>query len=65
MAGPVQPIPATAEAVTTEFASLLRNIWDDLHDPFVLWQVGALLACLLGGWLIQRLVRQRTGAGAA
>ncbi|KAI5912757.1 mechanosensitive ion channel family protein [Thauera sp. 2A1] len=61
MAGPVQPIPATAEAVTTEFASLLRNIWDDLHDPFVLWQVGALLACLLGGWLIQRLVRQRTG----
>lgn len=61
MAGPAQPIPASAEAVTTEFASLLRNIWDDLHDPFVLWQVGALLACLLGGWLIQRLVRQRTG----
>ncbi|MBN8443615.1 MAG: mechanosensitive ion channel [Thauera sp.] len=55
--------PAT-EAVKAEFASLLKNIWSDLHDPFVLWQVGALLLCLFGAWLIQRLVRQRTALAA-
>lgn len=52
-----------AEAVKSEFASLLKNIWSDLQDPFVLWQVGVLLLCLLGGWLVQRLVRQRTALG--
>ncbi|TAH47070.1 MAG: mechanosensitive ion channel [Betaproteobacteria bacterium] len=62
MAEPAPTLPATADAVTTEFAALLRNIWADLHDPFVLWQVGALLVCLAGGWLIQRLVHRRTGA---
>ena len=63
-AAPITP-GATANGATTamtqEFASLLTNIWDDLHDPFLLWQVGVLLACLVGGWLVQRMVHQRTG----
>jgi small-conductance mechanosensitive channel len=49
-----------AEVMKTEFALLLKNIWEDLHDPFVLWQVAALLACLVGGWLVERAVRRGT-----
>lgn len=46
-------------AASTEFAKLLLDIWNDLHDPAVLWQVGALLLCLVFGWLIQRAVPYR------
>ncbi|ATE62455.1 mechanosensitive ion channel protein MscS [Thauera sinica] len=50
--------------MVAEFAALLKNIWKDLHDPFVLWQVGALLLCLLGAWFVLRMVREHTAAGA-
>lgn len=49
---------------STEFAKLLRDIWSDLQEPAVLWQVGTLLLCLGLGWLIQRAALRRGAAEA-
>ncbi|WP_236778697.1 mechanosensitive ion channel family protein [Azoarcus olearius] len=45
-----------------EFARLLQDIWGDLQNPAVLWQIGALVGCLLLGWLIQRRALRRAAA---
>lgn len=48
---------------SSEFGSLLLDLWRDLQRPDLLWQVAALAACLALGWLAGRLVRG--GAAAA
>lgn len=40
-------------------SSLLVDFWSDLHKPSVVWQVGALLACLLLGWGLARALRDQ------
>jgi small-conductance mechanosensitive channel len=42
---------------TTEFGSLLIDLWRDLQQPDMLWQAGALMLCLGLGWLADRTVR--------
>lgn len=42
---------AAAEEAGAQFAALLIHIWQDLHEPLVLWQIGTLLLCLLLGWV--------------
>ncbi|QDZ26987.1 mechanosensitive ion channel family protein [Noviherbaspirillum sp. UKPF54] len=40
-------------------SSLLSDFWSDLRDPSLLWQIAALAACLVSGWALARLVRNR------
>lgn len=40
-------------------ASLLRDLWGDLHQPQVLWQGAILLACLAIAWFADRHFRAR------
>jgi small-conductance mechanosensitive channel len=42
-----------------EFEGLWRKAWADLHDPAVLWQIGAIAACLLGAWAADRAFSRR------
>lgn len=41
------------------FSSLLSDLWGDLHDPSLIWQVVALVICLASGWLLARLLRSK------
>lgn len=38
---------------------LLRELWLDLQQPDVLWQVGVLLGCFILAWLFDRWLSQR------
>jgi len=40
-------------------SSLLLDLWSDLHEPNVLWQIGTLILCLVVGAVAARLVRGR------
>lgn len=40
------------------FSGLWPALWADLHDPSVLWQIGVLAACLVGGWVAARILRE-------
>ena len=51
-------------AVMAEFADVLVGLWQDLLQPFVLWQVVALLASLGAGWMLQRVARRRFHRGS-
>ncbi len=44
------------------FSSLLSDLWSDLQDPGLLWQVAALAACLALGWALARMLRARLTA---
>jgi small-conductance mechanosensitive channel len=46
-----------------QFDNLLGGLWDDLRQPDVLLQAGALFVCILLAWLLSRLVRVRTTEG--
>jgi small-conductance mechanosensitive channel len=39
--------------------ALLRDLWQDLHDPQVIWQVGVLGLCLAVAWFADRRFRER------
>ena len=41
---------------TPELPSLLLPLWTDLHGVNALWQIGALVLCLAGGWFAHRAV---------
>lgn len=45
-----------------EIQVLWRKAWAELHDPSVLWQLGAIAACLLIAWAADRAVRRRAPA---
>lgn len=38
-------------------SSLIDDLFDDLSRPGMPWQIGAIVACMLVGWLVARLVR--------
>jgi small-conductance mechanosensitive channel len=42
---------------TDDFSSLILDTWKDLHQPRFLWQLGAIVASFLVGWIIARIVR--------
>lgn len=44
---------------SNEFGSLLVNLWNDLQQPDMLWQVAALALCLGLGWVADRAARGR------
>ncbi len=39
----------------------VHDLWADLRDPDVFWQLGALAICLGFAWWLARLLRQRLG----
>lgn len=39
--------------------ALLRDLWQDLHDPLVVWQLGVLGLCLATAWFADRNFRER------
>ncbi len=41
----------------TLFSNLLSDLWGDLHDPSVLWQIGTIAVCFLLAWSLARFVR--------
>ncbi len=43
-------------------SSLLTDLWTDLRDPGLLWQLTALVACLALGWALGRILRNRLTA---
>lgn len=43
-------------------SSLLSDFWSDLSDPGLLWQLSTLAACLVAGWALARIVRDRLEA---
>ena len=44
---------------------LLRDLWLDVQQPEVLWQIGVLLVCYLLAWVLDRwLVRRLAHEGA-
>ncbi len=44
----------------TPFA-FARDLWADLREPEVFWQIGALVLCLSVAWWLARLLRARFG----
>lgn len=45
----------------TQFGGLLNDLWLDLQQPAVLWQVAVLALCLGLAWLVARAVRRTAG----
>lgn len=43
-------------------SNLLTDLWTDLRDPGLLWQLTALVACLALGWALGRILRNRLAA---
>jgi len=43
--------------------NLIADLATDLRDPTLLWQLAALLLCILTGWTIARLLRARFSRG--
>lgn len=41
--------------------SFARDLWADLREPAVFWQIGALVLCLGVAWWLARLLRARFG----
>jgi len=46
-------------SATAEFHALLLDLWGDLQNVKILWQVGVLAACILVGWLLSRRYDRR------
>lgn len=46
-------------AATEPFGRLLLDLWDDLQQPDVLWQVAVLAGCFVLAWLFDRWVHAR------
>lgn len=43
-------------------STLLSDLWTDLRDPGLLWQIAALAACLALGWALARAARGKLTA---
>jgi small-conductance mechanosensitive channel len=41
-------------SASAEFHGLLLDLWGDLQNVKILWQVGVLAGCILVGWLLSR-----------
>ena len=42
---------------TAPLSSLWLDLWSDLQDPGMLWQIGALVICVVAGWGLARALR--------
>jgi len=42
-----------------EFGALLRELWLDLHQPDIIWQIAVLAVCLGLAWLVDRALARR------
>ena len=42
---------------TTPLSSLWLDLWSDLQDPGMLWQIGVLVVCAVIGWGLARALR--------
>src|SRR5215203_5890435 len=38
-------------------SNLLSDLLEDINKPVILWQAGIILACVILGWTLARLVR--------
>ncbi len=47
-----------------EFGALLLGLWEDLHQPAIIWQIAVLVVCLGLAWLADRALAQRRKVGA-
>lgn len=43
----------------SQIGRLLAGLWQDLREPAILWQAGALALCLLAAWWLGRLLQWR------
>ena len=43
--------------------SILAGLWDDLRQPDLLWQAGALALCILLAWILSRAARVKDSDG--
>lgn len=41
----------------SRFGHLLAGLWDDLSRPEALWQLAALVTCVLVAWILSRMLR--------
>jgi len=48
-----------------QFGKLLSDLWEDLQEPAILWQVGTLAACLLAAWWLARRLQWRAPEDSA
>lgn len=42
---------------STLLSDLLSDLWGDLHDSSLLWQIGTIVLCIALGWGVARLLR--------
>ncbi|HEV8260830.1 MAG TPA: mechanosensitive ion channel domain-containing protein [Burkholderiales bacterium] len=45
-----------------QFGKLLADLWADLQEPAILWQIGTLALCLIAAWWLGRLLQWRAPA---
>lgn len=43
---------------TEQSLGLLQRLWADLHEPEIVWQIGALLAALVIAWVVARVANR-------
>lgn len=48
--------------MTDSLPNVLVQLWTDLRDPHVSWQIGILVLCLLSGALLARLLRRKVAS---
>lgn len=46
-------------SASAEFHALLLDLWGDLQNIKILWQIGVLAACILIGWLLSQRYNRR------
>lgn len=46
-------------SANSQFGLLLADLWSDLQQPDVIWQIGVLALCLATAWLFGYIVRSR------
>ncbi len=38
-------------------SNLLSDLFDDIYNPAIFWQAGIIVACIVGGWALSRMIR--------
>jgi small-conductance mechanosensitive channel len=46
-------------SANSQFGLLLADLWSDMQQPDVIWQIGVLVLCLAVAWLFSYVVRSR------
>ncbi|HKC43302.1 MAG TPA: mechanosensitive ion channel domain-containing protein [Burkholderiales bacterium] len=53
------------ESSEAHVRNLILEVWEDLQRPGVLWQLAALVTCLVVAWVLARTARRRAPEAAA